>query len=110
MIHNIKIANHDDTIDTRDITEYMKQLKKELDDNSSEEEWESGLLLVNDLYFEEFAEEQASETGALYDYEDTGERHHWPWYCIDWKRAAKELKMDYFDVRYDDQIYWAKAQ
>lgn len=38
---------------------------------------------------EEFAQEQAEETGML------DRDNHWPNNCIDWKQAAYELMMDY---------------
>lgn len=40
---------------------------------------------------EDFARYIADETG-----ETIAER--WPYYCIDWERAAKELMMDYYEA------------
>lgn len=131
MIQNKVITNRDDTLDTRDIIEYMEQLKselklaqdpttkqerqKELDNlmslkeqtinNSNKEKWETGIQLINNWYFQEFAENEGRETGGL----SSKEVYQWPWYCVDWERATKDLKMDYFDVLYDDQIYWGIA-
>jgi len=41
---------------------------------------------------ENFAQELAEEIGALSDNEK------WPYTCIDWKLAARELMYDYFEV------------
>lgn len=33
----------------------------------------------------------------------------WPNNCIDWGRAAEELKVDYFEVDYDGVTYLIRA-
>lgn len=41
---------------------------------------------------EEFAQEMAEQTGAI------SKEINWPYTCIDWEYAAKELMYDYFEV------------
>jgi hypothetical protein len=43
---------------------------------------------------EEFAKHMANDTGALDDDDDI----HWPYTCIDWERAARDLMYDYSEA------------
>ena len=56
--------------------------------------------LIRDTYFKEYAQELADDIGAIKS--DIG----WPYSCIDWDRAARELQMDYTSVEYQGVIYW----
>jgi hypothetical protein len=65
-------------------------------------DWQYGETLIRDSYFRQYAEEQAEEWGLL----QSGAR--WPYTCIDWDRAARELRMDYTSVDFDGVDYWIR--
>jgi len=58
------------------------------------------VVMVRDSYFRDFAEEEAESIGAI------NGNAKWPNNCIDWDRAARELRMDYSAVDYDGVTYW----
>lgn len=66
-------------------------------------DWEYGVPLVRDSYFEEFARDEADDLGLL----DKDSR--WPYTCIDWQEAAEELQQDYFSVEFDGVTYWIRS-
>ncbi len=47
---------------------------------------------------EDFAEDFAEDTGALNGPEFSRLGVSWPYTCIDWTRAARELMYDYFEI------------
>ena len=49
---------------------------------------------------EDFAQELAEEL-----YGDAPRGAGWPFSCIDWERAARELMMDYTSTRYNGKLY-----
>ena len=53
--------------------------------------------------FTDYAQELAEDIGAI----DRDAK--WPVYCIDWERAARELKMDYASVRVNGTTYYFRA-
>lgn len=65
-------------------------------------DWEYGETLIRDSYFEEYARELADDIGAIQP------NMSWPYTCIDWKQAAKDLKEDYTALEYDGVTYWAR--
>ena len=125
-----EIDGSEDVIDSRDIIARIAHLASRVDDpeeievwgelNESEkgelaalrelakeasacsEDWWHGVTLINDDYFEDYARELARDIGAISD--DAG----WPATCIDWKKAADELKVDYTSVEYDGYTFWLR--
>jgi hypothetical protein len=116
------ITNTDDTIDLRDviarfeeieeeqtddeeIAEFM-QLKQLLDDckgHGGDEQWRGDwypVTLIRDSYFENYAQELAEEVDAV------SSDAKWPYTCIDWEKAARELQYDYTSVGFGDVTYW----
>lgn len=59
--------------------------------------------LISEDYFEDYARQTAESIGAIED--DT----QWPCNCIDWERAADELRVDYTAVEYDGDTYYYRA-
>lgn len=126
----MNFSNTDDTIDTRDIIERIEELETEIEEyeeEKSEEELEEdytyidtkeeletlkelmddigsngsdGITLINEDYFEEYAEEFACDIGAI----DRGTI--WPANCINWAEAADELQQEYTTVYYDGQPFY----
>lgn len=114
------VTNYEDIIDSRDIIERIEELsgfdtrdadeQRELDalealQNEAEgyaPDWKYGAALVRDSYFETYARELAEEltTGGVV--------LNWPYTCIDWAEAARELKMDYTELEFDGVSYWVR--
>ena len=65
-------------------------------------DWRYGETLIRDDYFEEYAEELASDIGAI------DRNAKWPLNHIDWKSAAEELTQDYTLVSFDGTDYWIR--
>jgi antirestriction protein len=115
------IDNSADIIDSRDIIariEYLEGLDEE--DPEREEtadelkallafqeeaagycqDWNYGETLIRDTCFEDYARQLAEDVGAIPD------NLRWPCTCIDWERAARELRMDYTSAEFDGATYW----
>jgi hypothetical protein len=113
--------NTDDVIDSRDVIEAIDELGSfgTLDDEDRERlkalvaleaeaegyapDWQDGAGLIRDSYFETYAQELADDIGAI------DPKASWPLDCIDWSRAARELKMDYTAVEFDGVTYWVRS-
>ena len=112
----IKITNDSDTIDSRDITERIDDIRQAGGDSPElntlialakdgaeyAPDWEYGATLIRDTYFQEYAQELARDIGVL-DYNLS-----WPSSHIDWEAAANELKMDYAVVDFDGVDYYVR--
>lgn len=128
-------TNSDDVIDSRDVIEAIEELQGEIeakthesDDEADVEEvaelqaeldallklqeqaegycadWRHGEQLIRDSYFETYAEELADDCGMV----DRKLASQWPYTCIDWERAARELQYDYTSVDFDGVTYWTR--
>jgi hypothetical protein len=66
-------------------------------------DWRHGEQLIRDSYFESYARELAEDLhgNKIRDAE-------WPFSCIDWDRAVRELQMDYTSVDFDGVTYWVR--
>lgn len=65
-------------------------------------DWQYGATLIRDSHFEDYARELAEDCGYIK--KDVG----WPYTCIDWDRAADDLKVDYSGVEFDGVTYWVR--
>lgn len=79
----------------------------ELDELESEVgmEWRHGEQLIPEDDFEEYARDLADELG----YMDNKAASSWPFTCIDWEKAAEELKQDYSQADYQGTTYLFRA-
>lgn len=84
-----------DLTELEDLADGLKYAKQEAEENT---EWEYGETLIRDSYWIEYTQDLASECYTLPD--------TWPFRCIDWKQAARELQYDYTYVEIDGEIYW----
>jgi hypothetical protein len=66
-------------------------------------DWQYGEALIRDSYFRDYAEQLADDLGLI---SDTA---RWPATCIDWERAADELKQDYTEVDFDGTSYYIRS-
>lgn len=114
------ISNSDDVIDSRDVIariEELESLGDERDDELNDElqalqslsdeansadDWKYGATLIRDSYFKEYAQELAEELDLI------KSNAYWPYNCIDWDQAAKDLQVDYSSVEFDGVTYWVR--
>jgi len=126
------ISNSDDVIDVRDIIARVEELEPiaitvagegddaltegeteelatlqaflaDLAGNGGDEDWRGDwypVTLVRDSYFKDYAQDLAEECGMIPD------DNRWPCTCIDWDKAARELRMDYTSAEFEGVTYW----
>jgi len=80
----------------------LMALREEVSYNAGED-WEDGVTLIRDSHFTDYAQQLAEEVC------DMQSASQWPFYAIDWERAARDLRMDYSPVDFDGVQYWARA-
>ncbi len=86
-----------------DTIEEYKMLTEVADEASGySPDWQYGSTLIRDSYFEDYAQETAEDCGMIQD------NASWPYTCIDWEKAARELQMDYTSVEFDGVTYWVR--
>ena len=114
------ISNSDDLIDSRDVITRIAELELDTERDEADDDelaalqvlaeevsgyapgWEHGSVLIRDSYFRDYAQDLASDIGAI-DANAT-----WPVNCIDWEQATQELQMDYTSVSFDGVDYWIR--
>lgn len=122
-----EISNYDDVIDSRDVIERAEELAAQYTDHANggdsealtdeesieldrlsalivqgedyAEDWQYGATLIRDSYFMTYAQELAEECDLI------NPNAAWPANCIDWERAAWELRMDYTSIEFDGVTY-----
>ncbi len=122
-----EVSNMDDVIDSRDVIARIEELEavydpeafeKNLDEDERSEllglktlaeeasgspDWLHGETLIRATYFETYAQELAKDIGAI------NSDQSWPNCCIDWRKAAYQLQMDYTSVEFDGIYYWIRS-
>ena len=88
-----------------DEAEEYRTLMSLAEEGSGSPDWIHGETLIRDSYFKEYAMELAHDVGAV----TQDQLSHWPFTCIDWDDAAKELKYDYFSVDFGGVDYWIRS-
>lgn len=61
-----------------------------------------GVALISENYFETYAEEYASDVGAI------SSEHQWPLNHIDWSAAAACLQQDFTRIEWRGIDFWAR--
>lgn len=89
----------DDAREYKTLREFLNDMKGYGGDHQWQGDWYP-VTLIRDSYFEDYAQELASDIGAIKD--DAS----WPYTCIDWEKAARELRVDYTSVEFDGVTYW----
>lgn len=74
----------------------LEELESQISD------WRYGETMIPVDDFEEYARELAEDIGAI------NRDASWPFNCIDWEKAAKELAMDYTEVEYLGTLYYIR--
>lgn len=65
-------------------------------------DWNYGAALIRDSHFPTYTRELAEDIGAVHPVT------RWPLTCVDWDRAANELRMDYTSVDFDGVTFWVQ--
>jgi hypothetical protein len=89
--------------DESDEAEELKALKAFAEECESNSEWESGMTLINESYFQDYAKEFAEDLGLI------SSETKWPATCIDWEQAATELRMDYTSYEFGDTTFYCNS-
>jgi hypothetical protein len=124
-----KITNSDDLIDIRDVIARVEELEEEKEDqgvlgeedsmlladllaflnemagNGGDEKWRGcwyPITAIRESYFEQYAQELAEDIGSI----DANAR--WPYTCIDWEQAARELQYDYTSAEFGGVTYYIR--
>lgn len=77
-----------------------------LEGEQASEDWQYGATLIRDSYFRDYAMDLAEEISDQA--ERYGRQPSWPYICIDWDKAARELQMDYTSVEFNGVTYWVR--
>jgi len=108
LIDEIDDAGTDDAVvewDNSDEAAELRALKALADEASGySSDWAHGETLIRDSYFVDYAQELADETNPL-----PSNAMGWPYTCIDWGQAARELQQDYTSVEFDGVTYWIRS-
>ena len=82
----------------------LETILADLAGSGGDEQWDGDwypLTLIADWHFKDYAQELADDLdGSAID------NAIWPFTCIDWERAARELRMDYTSTEIDGNTYW----
>lgn len=97
-----ELAAFDESDEGKELT-MLTALAEECSDYAPD--WQYGETLIRDTYFKTYAEELANECGMI----DPKLVNTWPYTCIDWERAARELQYDYAQVDFDGVEYWVRS-
>lgn len=84
-----------------DEKERAEEIRTVLDEIGDEARY--GAQMIREDSFVEYAQEFAEEVGAV------NSDNAWPVYCIDWNRAADELRVDYTSVTFDGHDWLVRA-
>jgi len=79
----------------------LTALLKLQDELSTCSEWIYGDLLISNTYFTTYVKELAHDLYTIPD--------HWPFWCIDWNKAADDIKYDFIDVEYMGLTFWIRG-
>lgn len=60
-------------------------------------DWRDGATLIRESYFKDYAQELADDCASSAEVQEA--MNHWPHNCIDWEKAAGELKFDYSEIK-----------
>jgi antirestriction protein len=80
----------------------LESLKDDIGESRGKINEEGGPFVLEDD-FEAYAQELADDLGAI------PRDASWPCTCIDWEKAADELKMDYSSVEWNGETYLYRA-
>jgi hypothetical protein len=81
----------------------LKSLKDLADQGEGCADWSCGETLINESYFQDYAQQLAEDIGAMKDSDS------WPYTCIDWEQAANELLQDYTSLDFNGTTFYIRS-
>ena len=78
------------------------ELEQLFDELGEDAHWETA---IPETDFEDYARELAEDIRPMPD--DLA--NDWPYYCIDWKQAARDLRMDYTPFQFEGTDYLVRS-
>lgn len=97
----LEVAQSDFGTDEQTELEELETLESEISDFRHGET----MISAYDGDFEDYARQLAEDT--IPDFRE--QSSSWPFSCLDWERAAKELAHDYTTVSYQGEYYYVRA-
>ncbi len=94
--------NPDAEVPDEDEVEELARLKKLAAQGEGYGDWDSGETLISESHFPDYARELHADTSETV-------LDAWPYNCIDWEKAADELKQDYTELDFDGTAYFMRA-
>lgn len=94
--HALKDEDPDDVEELKVLLSLQEQAEGYCD-------WHYGETLIREGHFETYAESIAEDLGY------TDRDVHWPHDCIDWEKAARELRVDYTSVDFDGETFLVRT-
>ena len=88
-----------DTPDVRVAIKVLNDIKSSSREEKFRGEWYPSIL-IRGGYFTQYTQRLAYDLGV------GGDDAQWPYTCIDWDKAARELQSDYMAVDVDGEEYW----
>ncbi len=82
----------------------LSELLEETKGNGGDEQWRGGwypVTMIRDSNWTAYAQEYAEEIC-----ESDMREARWPFNCIDWDEASRQLQMDYTSCEFDGVTYW----
>lgn len=92
-------GHEDDHEEYATLVALLDELKGYGGDHQWRDDWYP-VTLIRDSYFTTYAQELAEDIDSF------GSTVAWPYTCIDWERASRDLQIDYTTVEYDGVTYW----
>ncbi len=92
---------HEQALDADEKAELaaLRKLASQGEDYAAD--WEHGEALIRETYFKQYAMELADDLGIE-------APTQWPYTCIDWDQAARELQHDYTAIDFDGVTYYVR--
>lgn len=87
----------DDFLDELEHIEEIDKIEEEIGS-----EFEYGVTLVNEDYWEEYVKEECEDCGYI-------SKDFPTWIEIDWKATSENMKDDYIEVEYQGETYYARS-
>lgn len=89
----------EDGIEYGNIKSFLEDMRGNGGDVRHKGDWYPSTA-IRESYFTDYAQELAEDIG------DLSRDVKWPYTCIDWEKAANELKMDYSTAEFDGITYY----
>jgi hypothetical protein len=104
-VEDAKPETEDEKWDLCEEYSTLLELLYSLEGMGGDEQWRGDwypVTLIRDSHFQTYAQELAEDAGL------TDKPQAWPYTCIDWEQAARELRYDYASIDIGGVTYWTR--